>query len=193
MRFTSRMLLTTLILLVSAAATPQAASGRKAFISAWEGSRVVVTRTLFSIVYDERNRVVPLLKQEGRVAGLTVATPSDTYYLFEARRDSEEDIIERDPERLVSALKTQYRRSSHLDIGNTQDVEPVMLVRYEPGVQFVVTAVRIERDRVQLRFNKLNEDTLATTLTVKWPAPLTKELTESYLIERALTRFIRKN
>src|SRR5262245_40249384 len=189
MRSTSHMLLTALTLLVSADPTLHAASGRKAFISAWEGSRVVVTRTLFSIVYDERSRLVPLLKQEGRVAGLTVVTPSETYYLFEARRDSEEDIIERDPERLVSALKTQYRRSTHMDIGNTQDVEPVMLVRYEPGVQFVVKDVRIERDRVQFRFSKLNEDTLATTLTVQWPAPLTKELTESDTIENALTRF----
>lgn len=186
------MVLTLTALIVAATASPDAASSKKVFISAWEGSQVVVRRTLFSLVFDERSRVLPLMKRDGRVAGLTVVTPSDTYYQFEARRGSEEDVMERDPERLVSLLKSQYRRSTHLDINNGQDVVPVMLVRYEPGVKLVVDSVSVERDRVQLRFKKPLDDDLATTLTVKWPAPLSKDLTEAYLIESALARFVTK-
>ena len=61
------------------------------------------------MVYDERRRFLPLTKQQGRVAGLTVATPSDIYYLFEARRDTEDDIVGRDPNAVVTALREQYR------------------------------------------------------------------------------------
>ena len=165
-------------------------TGKKAFTSAWEDRAVVLTRTLYSIVYDERSRYLPLVKHDGRVTGLTVATPSDTYYQFDARRKSEDDIIARDPDRLVSILRTQYRRSENLDIGNVQDVEPVMLVRYEPGVKLVVRRIQFDRDRVRLSFNKTDTGDLATTLTVKWPAPLSKDLTESRLIDDVLTRFV---
>ena len=119
-----------------------------------------------------------------------MATSSGTYYQFDARRDSEEDIIERDPNRLVSILRQQYHRSMHLDIGTVQDVEPLMLVRYEPGVELIVRRVQIERDQVRLLFHKDRKADLATTLTVRWPVPLSKELTESSLIDDVLTRFV---
>jgi len=45
-------------------------------------------------------------------------------------------------------------------------------------------------DRVRLFFNKAGEDDLATTLTVKFPTPLSNELTESTLIDSALSRFV---
>jgi hypothetical protein len=53
-----------------------------------------------------------------------------------------------------------------------------------------VKKVQIDRDRVRLFFNKAGEDDLATTLTVKFPTPLSDELTESALIDSALARFI---
>ena len=167
-------------------------SGKKAFLGSWEHRPVVLKRTLYSIIFDERSRVLPLLKHEGRISGLTMATPSDMYYQFDARRDSEDDIIARDPNRIVSTLREQYRRSTHLDIGNVQDVEPVMLVRYEPGVELFVKKVQIERDRVRLLLHKDRKADLATTLTVKWPVPLSKELTESSIIDDVLSRFIAK-
>jgi hypothetical protein len=101
-----------------------------------------------------------------------VVTSSGTYYRFDARRDSEEDIIERDPNRVVSMLRKQYHRGTHLDIGTVQDVDPLMLVRYEPGEELIDRSVQIERDQVRLLFHKDRKADLATTLTVQWPVPL---------------------
>jgi hypothetical protein len=142
-------------------------------------------------VFDERSRLLPILKHKDRVSGLTVVTPTGTYYYqFDARRDSEEDIVGRDPDAIVSELRKQYYRSMHLDNGAVQDIEPVMVVRYSPGVRFIVRKVQIERDRVRLFFHKVGEADLATTLTVKFPTPLSKEFTESSLIDDALSRFV---
>lgn len=180
----------TIMIAATTVVLPAADSRKKDFVTAWQNRSVVLKRTLFSVVYDERNRVLPLWKQEGRVAGLTVGTPSATYYQFEARRESEEDILANDPNVILSTLRDQYRRSSYLEIGNVQDVEALMLVRYEPGVELVVKKVQIERDRVRLLLHKTRASDLATTLTVKWPVPLTKELTESAVIEDVITRYV---
>jgi len=167
-------------------------STRRAFLNAWQDRAVALKRTLYSVVYDERRRFLPLTKQDGKVAGLTVATPSGIYYQFEARRDTEDDVAGDDPNAIVSALREQYRRATHLEIGNVKDVEAVLLVRYEPGVVLFVKKVQIERDRVRLTLhNQAGEE--ATTLTVKWPVPLSKDLTESAVIESVLDRFLVKN
>jgi hypothetical protein len=181
-------------LAVAGAITLRAAddSEKKAFVADWQGRPVVLKRTLYSVVYDERPRFAPLARQDGKIAGLTVATPSSVYYQFDARRDSEDDIVNRDPNVIVTTLREQYRRSTHLEIGNVKDVEPVLLVRYEPGVELIVKKVQIERDRVRLLLHKRTGET-ATTLTVKWPAPLTKELTESPVIEDVLGNFLTRN
>jgi hypothetical protein len=166
-------------------------AGKKAFRDAWEGRSVVVQRMLYSVVFDERSRVLPIVKRKDRVSGLTVVTPSGTYYYqFDSRREEEDDIIDKDPERIVTKMRNQYTRTAHLDNGAVQDIEPLMLVRYAPGVVFVVKRVQVDRDRVRLYFHKVGEDDLATTLTVKFPTPLSNELTESALIDSALTRFI---
>jgi hypothetical protein len=175
---------------VTAAGAEQ--SNKRAFLNAWQDRGVALKRTLYSVVYDERRRFLPVTKQEGKVAGLTVATPSDVYYQFDARRDTEDDIVGRDPNAIVTALRAQYRRSTHVEIGNVRDVEPVVLVRYEPGVVLFVKKVQIERDRVRLMLhNKAGEQ--ATTLTVKWPVPLSNELTESAIIESVLNKFLSRS
>jgi len=180
------------VLVVAAAVSIDAAgpSAKKTFVTAWEGRKVVLTQPLYSIVYDERSRFLPSLKKRGKVTGLTVTTPSATYYQFGALRDTEDDIIERDPNRVVSTLRNQYRRSMHLDLGSVQDVEPVMLVRYDPGVVLLVDKVQIDRDRVRLSFHKERKGEPVTTLTVKWPVPLSNEFTEAPLIENLLARFV---
>ena len=167
-------------------------SGKKAFQNAWVGRSVVVKRALYSVVFDERNRVLPIIKHQDRVSGLTVVTPTGTsYYQFDARRDSEKDIIDRNPNGIVSEMRKQYFRSVSLDdIGTDRDIEPLMLVQYSPGVALIVRKVQIDRDRVRLYFHKDGEAELATTLTVKFPAPLSNELTESPLIDGAITRFV---
>jgi hypothetical protein len=164
-----------LLVAVASSASPHAAerSGKKAFQSAWVGRSVVVTRALYSVAFDERSRVLPILKYKDRVSGLTVVTPTGTYYYqFDSRRQEEDDIVDKDPDAIVSKMRKQYFRSMHLDNGAVQDVEPLMLVRYSPGVEFIVRKVQIERDRVRLYFHKAGEADLATTLTVKFPTPL---------------------
>jgi len=166
-------------------------SGKKAFENAWVGRNVVVKRPLYSLVFDERNRVLPGVKHRERVSGLTVVTPAGSwYYQFDARRDSEEDIIDQEPDSIVSKMRNQYYRTRHLDDGAVKDVEPVMLVRYSPGVAFIVEKVQIERDRVRLHLHKDGETELATTLAVKFPVPLSSELTEAALIDAALALFV---
>jgi hypothetical protein len=166
-------------------------SGKRAFQDAWVGRSVIVTRPLYSVVYDERSRLVPIIKHRDRVTGLTVVTPAGTfYYQVDARRDSEDDIIDQDPNRVMSEMQKRSVRSMHLDNGAVEDIEPLMLVRYSPGVEFIVRKVQIDRDRVRLHFHKAGEDDLATTLTVKFPTPLSKDLTESPLIDNALALFV---
>jgi hypothetical protein len=65
---------------LAAAASLHAAerSGKKAFQNAWVGRSVVIKRTLYSVVYDERSRVLPLIKHRDRVSGLTVVTLTGT-------------------------------------------------------------------------------------------------------------------
>ena len=187
-----RLALTLVLIAITAVSVTAAPSGCKAFTNAWEDRTVVLTRTLYSLVFDERVRALPLFKRQGKVAGLTVGTPSEIHYQFDARRDTEDDLIDRDPNRLLSRLQTQYRRSTHLDIGHVQDVQAVLLVRYEPGVRLVVRNVQFERDRVRLTLHKPDDRDLATTVTVKWPAPWSKDLTEATLIDGVLNRFIKK-
>lgn len=168
-------------------------TGKKVLVNSWEGRTVVVKQTLYSIVFDERSRIAPVLKRQDRISGLTVATWSETYYRFDALRSSEKDIVERDPNRVVSILREQYFRSRHLDLGTSKDVEPVMLTRYDPGATLLVRAVHIERDHVRLMLHKDRKSDLATTLTVQWPVPLSDELTESALIDEVLTRFVSRS
>lgn len=186
----------TLLLVFATTAVSLTASeptGKKVLINTWENRTVVVKKTLYSIVFDERSRILPVRKHQDRVSGLTVATWSETYYRFDALRSSEKDIVERDPNRVVSILREQYFRSRHLDLGTSKDVEPLMLTRYDPGAALLVRAVLIERDRVRLMLHKDRRSDLATTLTVQWPIPLSDELTESALIDEVLTRFVSRS
>lgn len=188
-----RLVLIPLVALIAAASLHASErSGKKAFQHAWVGRSVVVKRALYSVVYDERNRVLPLIKHQDRVSGLTVVTPTGTsYYQFDARRDSEKDIVDQNPNGIVSEMRKQYFRSMYVDdIGTVRDVEPLMLVQYSPGVALIVRKVQIDRDRVRLYFHKDGEADLATTLTVKFPVPLSNDLTESPLIDATLSLFV---
>jgi hypothetical protein len=180
------------VLIVLLATTIHAAEqqGRKAFVDAWQGRTVVLKRPLYSVIFNERRRFMPLTKRASRVAGITVVTPTETYYQFDSLRDEEPDIVERDPNRIIPALQNQYRRSAHLDVGNVQDIEAVMLTRYEPGVTLVVQRIQFDNDRVRVLLRRDDEDEVATALTVHWPTPLSKPLTEAPVLGELLARFI---
>jgi hypothetical protein len=166
--------------------------GKKALVSSWEGRTVMLTRPLYSIVYNERARFMPVMKRESQVTGLTVATPAGTYYQFDSRRDEEPDIRDADPMKVITALQHRYRRSAHLDEGTVQDVEAVLLQRYEPGVTMLVSRVQVDADRLRVFLRSTQDEDHETTLTVQWPSPLSKNLVEAPVLEDLLGRFLRK-
>ena len=178
--------------LLCAVAPLDAASTKKAFVKAWEHQPVVLKRTLFNLVYNERQRFVPLLRRDGKSAGLTVATPTETYYRFSARREDEQDVVDRDPARILVLLHDRYRRSTHLDVGTVQDIEAVQLVRFEPGMELTIERVNVEHDEVRLDLRGRREDPPTTTLTVKLSAPLSPDLTEAPLLDNVIDRFLAK-
>ncbi len=176
------------ICLTSAADSPQ-----QAYARSWAGTRVMVRQPLYTLVYNERGRMGKTYR--ARRAGLTVATPfAGTYFQFDGQ-DSEEDIIEKNPQRVMDVVGETYRRSPMLNDGTFQKIEPLLLVRYDPGVELVVKTVRVEFDRVRLFLVKTASDsegpeTVATTLTIKWPVPLSPALSERPNIEDVIRQFV---
>ena len=178
-----------------AASFPVAAGSnqtRKSFVDIWQGKRVAVKRTLFTLVYDERGKLGRTYK--GKREGLMVVTPSaGTYFQFDGR-DSEQDIASSDPQQLMDQISELYRRQTSLEIGFYLRIEPLLLVRYEPGGALVVKDVRVDRSRVRISFASVAGDAppdqLATALTVQWPTDLSPSLTERPLIDALIRQFV---
>lgn len=174
------------------ASTLLAADNQKdAFIKNWKSSRVVVKQVLYTLIYTERSLIGNM--SDPRRAGLTVVTPFDgVYFQFDGRR-SVDDIVERDPRRVQSAIATQYMKTAVLDIGTYSTIEALSLERYEIGFELIVRDVRIDRDTVRLMFYDPTSETkteTATMLTVKWPMPLSKSFTEQTVIESLIGEFV---
>jgi hypothetical protein len=184
-----------LVLLIVAASTVHglaaADSPQKTFAKSWEGKSVVVKQTLFTLVYNERGRLGKTTK--GKRDGLTVVTPSAGIYFQFDGRDSEDDIIDPDPQRVFDTVGKTYLRAYSLDIGTYQKVEPVLLARHEPGAELIIRSVRVESDVVRVLFDDAaaaGKGDVATTLTVKWPVPLSSAFTERSLVENLIRRFV---
>ena len=167
-------------------------SAEKSFARAWQGQRVVVKQALFALVYNERSKLGNT--RHSKRDGLVVLTPFNGSYLQFDGRDSEEDITSRDVNQIVHTVSEQYRRGSQLDMGNYQKIEPLYVARYEKGAELIVTGVSVERDRVRFLFSEpaggRDPGDLATTLTVKWPVPLSKSLSEREMIEKLVKQVI---
>lgn len=183
--------LVSLIIVASTAGLAAADNPQKTFAKTWEGKSVVVKQTLFTLVYNERGRLGKTAK--GKRDGLTVVTPSvGTYFQFDGR-DSENDITDRDPQRVFDTVGTTYLRAYNLDIGTYQKVEPLLLTRYERGVELIVRTVRVEENVVRVVFDDAaaaGKGEVATTLTVKWPVPLSSAFTERSLVEILIRQFV---
>ena len=180
-----------LSLLYSAVAVSAGDKPLKAFAKDWEGRRVVLKSTLYTLVYDEVGRLGAT--RRGKVEGLTVATPvSGTYYRFRGRQ-GEAETVDRNPNQLVERVTTRYKRAKHLEIGAVSMVERVMLVQYSTGAELVVQSVHTDRESVQFVLHKSGsgaETDPATSLTVQWPNALSKEFTERALVEALVLQFV---
>ena len=90
-------------------------------------------------------------------------------------------------------MATEYQPDS-LEARSYRKIEPLHLARYEPGVDLVVKSVRVDRDSVRLGFMQpdgpSSGDDLVTSLTIKWPVPLSKSFSERDLVENLIRRFV---
>ena len=115
MPFRSRSLVALIILMSVVRPLTASEDPQRTFTKRWEGKRVVVKQSLFTLVYDERNRIGHYSRKRD---GLIVVGLSGAHLQFNGR-DSESDIIEQDPDRLADVVRNTYVRSLDLDIGCT--------------------------------------------------------------------------
>ena len=107
------------IALASTIHASAADSSRELFLKTWEGKTIVVKRTLYTLVYNERGRLGST--HRNKRTGLTVVTPfAGTYLQFDGRQ-SQDDIVDQDPQRLVDNIKTTYQSDS-LDVRKYQKI-----------------------------------------------------------------------
>ncbi len=168
------------------------ANPRKAFVDAWKGRHVVVTRTLYTMVYRLHGFFGETYR--GKRDGLTVVTPDDVFFRFDAR-EGDIDAVGRTPEEVMDRMKGMYFRDEVLDVGSVQSRQASYIDRYEPGAELVVKSVKITGERIRFVLAKpssddSNERQLATTLTVQWPTDLSQSLRERPEIARLIAQFI---
>jgi hypothetical protein len=190
--FTRRSLATALMMITFAASTVTGGGATaNEFTRTWNGRRVLVKSTLYTVLYDEVGRVG--VHYNGKQAGLTIATPEGQYYEFDGPGE-DEDVVEQTPDRVVSEMSTRFVRAYHLDIGIVKTITPLSLRQYEPGVVLIVDSIKVERNRVRFAFRRAGDAAadkeFATSLTVEWPVPLSKTLREREGIEGVLQRFV---
>jgi hypothetical protein len=190
-RLFHRMTLAFLVLATAVSVLSAGENPQQAFAKNWEGRTVVLKQTLFTLVYDERSRIG--MVREGKRDGLTVVTPSEgTYLQFDGRR-GRDDIKETEPQRLKDMVATAYVGESLLALEASRTIEPIVINRHEAGVECVVRKILLSRYSVKLVFASSGidgEQDQLTSLTVKWPVPLSKSLTERESIENLIRRFV---
>jgi hypothetical protein len=180
------------IALVSAVSALTAAeSPQQAFAKRWEGKNVIVQQSLYTLVYNERGLLGNT--HSDKRDGLTVVTPYEGIYFQFDGRQGRSDVTELDPQRILDAVGTTYQGDS-LDVRSYRKVEPLIIVRFDVGVELVAEKVRIERDRVRISFTKRvgpdASDDPVTSLTIRWPVPFSRSFSERDLIENLIRRFV---
>ena len=181
--------LATALAITSAASAIVSADALSDFTRMWHGRRVVIRSPLYSVLYDEVGRLG--VHYRGKLAGLTVATHAGQHYEFDGP-GSDEDIAEATPHAVMNQMSARFHRSSHLELSSVKTITPRVLRQFDPGVTLIVDSVKIERNRIRFEFLQSGdeEDGFATSLTIEWPAPLSKQLREREAIEAMLRRFV---
>lgn len=186
---TSRVLAAALIITFSTSTVVSAGDPLSDFTRTWNGRRVVVRSPLYSVLYDEVGRLG--IHYRGKLAGLTVATHAGQHYEFDGP-GADEDIAEATPNDVMTQMSVRFHRSSQLELSNVKAITPRVLRQYDPGVALIVDSVKIERNRIRFEFSQSDAGTnaFATSLTIEWPAPLSREFRERGAIEAMLRRFV---
>jgi len=179
----------TIGIIACAWAAASADNPQQAFARRWQGRAVVLKLPLYTLVYNERGKLGTT--RNNRRDGLTVVTPSNgVYYQFDGRQ-GRDDVAQRQVVGLVEAVNAAYQPDS-LDVRAYRKVEPIVINRYDPGAEFIVTRVLIERDIVRVAFaaSSSDADDPLTSLTVKWPVPISKSISEADLIDGLIRQFV---
>jgi hypothetical protein len=176
------------IVLACMGTTVGAESPQRAFVKAWNGQSVVLKRMLYSLIYNERGKLGTT--RSGQREGLLVTTPlRGEYFQFDGRQ-ARDTVVTNHPDSLVKAVLMQYEADS-MDVRSYRKLEPLAVHRFEPGIELVVSDVRIERDEVTLEFVEPNGGKDAvTSLRIKWPLPLAPAFGERAAVEDVLQRFV---
>jgi hypothetical protein len=166
-------------------------SPQEAFVKSWVGRSVVVKRTLFTLVYNDKS--VLGTTSSGKREGLVVVTPFDGEHLQFDGRGGRDDVIGQDPRQFVEAVRTAYMVDS-TEARSYRRVEPLMIAHYDAGVELIVKNVRVGKDTVKLSFVQPagpdGPEAIVTTLTVKWPLPFSKMFTEKDGVEQLLLLYV---
>jgi hypothetical protein len=95
-------------------------------------------------------------------------------------------------QQIAQSVQVAYRKDKLLGEGWTQKIDPVMLTFYDTGVALKVSTVRVEHDTVKLTLVLASggDDEVATSLTVKWPGPLSKSFSERGNIEQLIQEYL---
>ena len=177
-------------LLTVVSTTPIGAADKPAevFRREWEGRRVTVQRLLLTLVYEERGRTGSTrVKRDG----LNVVTPSKGSYLLFTGRQSVEDLVDTNADRLFEQIKINYRKDRNLGEGFVQAVNPLHLLQHIAGLQLVVTRVELERSTVRVLLAKPETpEDMTASLTVQWPAPFSSNLEERAELERVIRQYV---
>jgi hypothetical protein len=177
-------------LLIVLSTTPIGAADNppEIFRREWQGRRVTVQRMLLTLVYEERSRTGSTrVKRDG----LNVVTPSKGSYFLFTGRQSVDDLVDTNADRLFEQIKVNYRKDRNLGEGFVQAVNPLHLVQHIGGLQLVVARVEIERSTVRVLLAKPETpEDMTTSLTVQWPAPFSSNLEERAELERVIRQFV---
>jgi hypothetical protein len=164
---------------------------QEAFVKSWEGRSVVVKRTLFTLIYNDKSAIGTT--SSGKREGLVVVTPFDGEYLQFDGRGGRDAVTGQDPRQFVDAVRTAYFVDS-LEVRSYRRVEPLMVAQYDAGVELVVKDVRVGKDTVKLSFvqpgGPEGPETIVTSLTVKWPLPFSKTFTEKDGVEKLILPYV---
>jgi hypothetical protein len=177
-----------LIVLACVGTTLEAESERRSFVNGWNGQSVVLKRVLYSLIYNERGKLGTT--RNGLREGVLVTTPSlGDYFQFDARQ-ARGTVVAKNKERLVLSVYAEYEPNA-LDVRPYRRLEPLEVHRFGPGVELIVSAVRIEPDEVKLEFvEPTGRKDPVTSLRIKWPLPFSPEFSERLPLEEVLRRFV---
>jgi len=171
---------------VSASDSPQ-----RAFAKSWEGRTVTVKQVLYSLVFNERGRLGNT--RRAKREGLVVVTPYDGVYLQFDGRQGRDAVADRDPQRVFDVVTSTYQHEA-LDVRSFRKVEPLVIARFAPGTDLLVTEARVDNDTVRLSLSGVagpnGADEPVTSITVKWPVPFSRSLSERPVIENLIHRLV---